>query len=258
MSLGYGNPYSNWRYILLSQFSILFISALLSVFPPQYYIYGYVIYLVVVMSITFFISFRSNPLLKERKYMGEIMKSRTIFEEKDVKEIMEKDEEYIKKYKESLKRNGYFMLYFVVYLAIILVIYDDVLGIYRKMFAANHLELFLVFFVTLDAITLINIFLSRKVMKGATSQTMAPTKYRVTERGIISSDATGVFLHARHLPNSEVIENREKRYVEIKSNTIKLPYDIRLYTKDIDRLLDAIERVKKIEIKRQQSSSSQN
>ncbi len=255
MSLGYGsNPYSNWRFIALSQFSVIFISALISFFP-QYYILGYIIYLAISLSLTSLLTFRSNPMLRERKYMGEIMKSKTIYEEKNAREMMNKDEEYMKIYKQMLKRNGYSMLYLVGYLVVVLIIYDVVFDRYRTMFGSNHLDLFLAFFLSLDAVVLANIFISRKFLKGATSQVMAPQAYRITEKGVIASDATGVFLHSRHLPSSDINVNREKRYVEIRSNTIKLPYDIRLYTRDIDKLLDVLERVKRLELRRQQSSS---
>jgi uncharacterized membrane protein len=83
---------------------------------------------------------------------------------------------------------------------------------------------------------------------------MAPFSYKITEKGIVGSGGMSTFLHAKHLLDANISVNREKHYVEIDSVQAKLPYKLRLYSSDVDKVVDYIERIKRIELKRQSSS----
>ncbi|MFP3188822.1 MAG: DUF2208 family protein, partial [Sulfolobaceae archaeon] len=92
---GYPNPY-NWKMILISQGLMILMSFVLSLYP-QYFLPVYVLYIVVIMGISSVMMAKSNPMLAERKYMGEIYKSNTLFEEKNAGSLIQKDMEYVQK-----------------------------------------------------------------------------------------------------------------------------------------------------------------
>jgi len=206
------------------------------------------------MGVTTAIAMRNNPMLSERKYLPEIVNSRTLFEEKRAGELIQKDEEFLKKMQEfamtNIKSLGIFLLYFVV----ILFLYYDVLSrIVAHFIGYDRFAIYIIYFETLY---LFNMFVYRRIVKVQMLEVMAPQSYKITEKGILSTDKSGIYLHSRHLINAEIIDNREKKYVEIHSITSKLPYKIRLYTTEIDRLLEVLDRVKRLEARRQQSTNS--
>ena len=207
------------------------------------------------MGVTTAIAMRNSPMLSERKYLPEIMNSRTLFEEKRAGELIQRDEEYLKKMQElavaNLKSLGFFILYFIV----ILILYYNVLSrIVNHFIGYDRFAIYIVYF---EALYLFNMFVyNRRIVKVQMVEVMAPQSYKITEKGILSTDKSGIYLHSRHLINAEIIDNREKKYVEIHSTTSKLPYKIRLYTTEIDRLLEVLDRVKRLESRRQQSANS--
>ncbi|QIW23238.1 DUF2208 domain-containing protein [Sulfolobus sp. S-194] len=249
---GYPNPY-NWKMILISQVLMILMSFVLSLYP-QYFLPVYILYIIVILGITSVMTMRSNPLLSERKYLADISNSRTLFEEKKAGELVQKDEEYMKKMQEFAMASFKSFLYMIIYIIAIFVFYDEVL--LKIVGSISGYERLLVYIIYFEALFLFNMFVYRRLVKFQTMEVMAPQSYKITEKGILSTDKSGVFLHSRHLINAEIKENREKRYIEIHSQTSKLPFRIRLYTTEIDRLLEVLDRVKKLELKRQQSSSA--
>lgn len=249
---GYPNPY-NWKMILISQVLMILLSFVLSLYP-QYFLPVYILYIIVIMGITSVMTMRSNPLLSERKYLSDISNSRTLFEEKKAGELVQKDEEYMKKMQEFAMSNFKSFMYMIIYIIIIFVFYDEVLlKIVGSVTGYERLAVYIAYF---EALFLFNMFVYRRLVKVQMMEVMAPQSYKITEKGILSTDKSGIFLHSRHLINAEIVENREKRYIEIHSSTSKLPFKIRLYTTELDRLLEVLDRVKKLESKRQNSSSS--
>lgn len=250
---GYPNPY-NWKMILLTQVAMIAMSFVLSLYP-QYFLPVYILYIIVIMGITSYMAMKSNPLLRERKYLGEIANSRSLFEEKKASELIQKDEEYMKMMQQFAMSSFRSFLYMILYIIFIFVFYEEVL-LKIVSSAPTQYDKLIIYIVYFEAIYLFNLFVYRRLIKIQMLEIMAPQSYKVTEKGIISTDRSGVFLHSRHLLNAEIKENREKRYVEINATEAKLPYKLRLYTNEIDRLLEVLERVKKLESKRQQSSST--
>ncbi|PVU75489.1 DUF2208 domain-containing protein [Sulfolobus sp. SCGC AB-777_G06] len=249
---GYPNPY-NWKMILISQGLMILMSFVLSLYP-QYFLPVYILYIVVIMGISSVMMAKSNPMLAERKYMGEIYKSNTLFEEKNAGSLIQKDMEYVQKMQQLAVANFKSFGIMILYIIIIFLFYDYILlKIVDSVTQYEKLAIYLIYF---EALYLFNMFVYRRLIKIQMMDAMAPSSYKVTEKGILSTDKSGVFLHSRHLVNAEIIENREKKYVEIDSKTSKLPYKIRLYTNDIDRLLEVLNRVKRMELKRQQTSNS--
>ncbi|MBB5253040.1 DUF2208 domain-containing protein [Sulfurisphaera ohwakuensis] len=249
---GYPNPY-NWKMILVSQVLMILMSFVLSLYP-QYFLPVYILYIIVILGITSVMTMRSNPLLSERKYLTDISNSRTLFEEKKAGELAQKDEEYMKKMQEFAMASFKSFMYMIIYIIAIFAFYGEVL--LKIVGSVSGYERLLVYVIYFEALFLFNMFVYRRLIKFQTMEVMVPQSYKITEKGILSTDKSGVFLHSRHLVNAEIKENREKRYIEIHSQTSKLPYRIRLYTTEIDRLLEVLDRVKKLELKRQQSSSA--
>ena len=206
------------------------------------------------MGVSSFIGMRNNPVFRERKYLPEISNSRTLFEEKKAGDLMLKDQEYFEKMQEYASSAIRSFLYMIGYVIVLLILYSEVISkIASYEIGYERLAIYIIYF---EALYLFNILVYRRLIKFQAMEIMAPQSYKVTEKGILSTDRSGVYLHSRHLVNAEIIDNREKRYVEIHSSTSKLPYKIRLYTTEIDRLLEVLDRVKKLEVKRQQSASS--
>lgn len=247
----YPNPY-NWKMIVISQSLMILMSFVLSLYP-QYFLPVYILYIVVIMGITSVMTMRNNPMLSERKYLSEISNSRTLFEEKKSSELIQKDQEYLRKMQDFAASSFKSFMYMIIYIILIFILYDEVLlRIVSNVTGYERLAIYIVYF---EAIYLFNMFVYRRIVKFQAMEVMAPQSFKITEKGILSTDRSGIFLHSRHLVNAEIIDNRDKRYVEIHSSTSKLPYKIRLYTTEIDRLLEILDRVKKLESKRQQSSA---
>lgn len=237
----------------MSQVLMILMSFVLSLYP-QYFLPVYILYIIVILGITSVMTMRSNPILSERKYLSDISNSRTLFEEKKAGELVQKDEEYMKKMQEFAMASFKSVMYMIIYIIAIFIFYDEVL--LKIVGSISGYERLLVYIIYFEALFLFNMFVYRRLVKFQAMEVMAPQSYKITEKGILSTDKSGVFLHSRHLINAEIKENREKRYIEIHSQTSKLPYRIRLYTTEIDRLLEVLDRVKKLELKRQQSSST--
>mgnify|MGYP001772532711 CR=1 FL=1 len=247
---GYPNPY-NWKMIALSQALMIVMSFVLSLYP-QYFVPVYILYIIIIIGISGVMMARSNPMLSERKYISEIYNSATLFEEKDAQKLMQKDTEYLQKMQQLAMTNLKSFGIMILYIIFIFLFYDLVLlKIVDSVSQYEKLAIYLVYF---EALYLFNFFIYRRLIKFQMMDAMAPSSYKITEKGILSTDKSGIFLHARHLVNAEIIENREKKYVEIDSKTSKLPFKIRLYTDDIDRLVEVLNRVKRMELKRQQTS----
>ncbi|MCY0860215.1 MAG: DUF2208 domain-containing protein [Sulfolobaceae archaeon] len=250
MSSQYPSPY-NWKMILLSQVSMLAFSYVLSLYP-QYFLPIYIVYMIVMFGVMSYFMYRSNPMLRERVSLREIANARVIYEEKKAKELMEKDTEYLKYMTEVSMKTMRMLLYMIVYLIAIWILYYTFLLKYIGTFKAG-IDKFIVYVVFFEALYVFNVLVYSRMMKPVQISVMAPTGYKITEKGILGDG--GVFLHSKYLLNANIDVNREKKYVEISSGESKLPFKIRLYTDDVDKLLAYIERLKKLEAKRQSSNS---
>ncbi|MFP3260016.1 MAG: DUF2208 domain-containing protein [Sulfolobus sp.] len=245
------NPY-NWKMIIVSQVLMILLSFVLSIYP-QYFLPVYILYILVMFGVMSVMMMKNNPMLAERKYMGEILNSPTFFEEKNASDLIQKDKEYMQKMQEVAVSNLKAFGVMILYIIFIFLFYDLVLlKIVNSVTEYEKLAIYIIYF---EALYLFNMFVYRRIIKVQMMESMAPSSYKVNERGIISTDKSGVFLHSRHLIEAEIVENREKKYVEINSKTSKLPFKIRLYAHDLDRLMDALNRVKRIELKRQSSNT---
>lgn len=247
------NPF-NWKFILLSQVMMILFSLVLSYFP-KYFIEFYILYILVYLGITSVIMMRSNPLLRERKSLGEINTAKTLYEEKKANELINKDEEYLKDTAEVMKKNFSALGIMFLYLIILIVIYNYVV-IKFVTSISDTLYRFGFYVLYFELLYGVSFILNRRVIRFQTNIPMAPTSYRITEKGIIATDRSGIFLPSKYLIDAEIYQNRDKKYIEIKSNTSKFPFHIRLYSQDIDKIAELLERVKKIELKRQSSSES--
>ncbi len=243
------NPY-NWKYALVSQVYLIAISFILT-YKPQYFIEAVALYFVFFMGLTFYMMSKSNPLLRDRKLLYEISNSRTLYEEKNVSELINKDKEYVEEYTKFAKRSFSMLGIYLVYLIAIYFLYSNVSKIAQSQVALDRLIVYLVYF---EALYLFGFFVFRRVVRPASLSVMAPFSYKITEKGIMSSGGMSMFLHAKHLLNSNIVVNREKHFVEIDSTQAKMPYRVRLYSNDVDKVLDFIERIKRLELKKQSSS----
>jgi len=250
MSASQYNPY-NWKFLLFTQVWLIIISIVLTYYP-QYYFEVIILYIIVIFGFTFFMTYKSNPVFRDRKLLYEIVNSRTIYEEKDVTKLIMADQEYQKQYMDSIKRNFRMLGFYIVYLAILFFAYQYIIKFADSQTLTYRLLVYLAYF---EALFGIGFFVSRKILAPSISNMapMALPSYKITEKGIVSGKGYSVFLHAKYLLNSEITINREKHYIEIDSTKQKLPYKVRLYSQDIDKVLDYIERVKRLELKRQSS-----
>ncbi|EWG08313.1 MAG: hypothetical protein ASUL_01630 [Candidatus Aramenus sulfurataquae] len=243
------NPY-NWKYALISQVYLVALSFVLT-YRPQYFIEVVALYFVFFTGLTFYMMSKSNPLLRDRKLLYEISSSRVLYEEKNVSDIINKDKEYVEEYTKFAKRSFSMLGIYLVYLVAIYFLYSNVTKIADAQVALYRLLVYLVYF---EALYLFAFFVFRRIVRPASLSVMAPVSYKITEKGIMSSGGMSMFLHAKHLLNSNIVVNKEKRFVEIDSTQAKMPYKVRLYSNDVDKVLDFIERVKKLELKKQSSS----
>ncbi|WP_338600967.1 DUF2208 family protein [Sulfolobus tengchongensis] len=252
MSASGYNPF-NWKFILLSQVMMILFSLVLSFFP-SYFIEFYILYILVYLGITSVIMMRSNPLLRERRSLGEITAARTLYEEKKANELINKDEEYIKETTEVMKKNFSSLGIMFLYMIILIIVYNYVVIHFVKTIS-DTLYKFGFFVLYFELLYGVSFLLNRRVLRFQTNIPMAPTSYRITEKGIIATDKSGVFLPSKYLVDAEISQNRDKKYVEIKSAS-KFPFHVRLYSQDIDKILELLDRVKKIELRRQSSAES--
>ncbi|ABP94221.1 MULTISPECIES: DUF2208 domain-containing protein [Metallosphaera] len=247
MSSATPNPY-NWKFALISQTYLVVISIVLG-FYPKYFLEAFISYFIIIMAITFSMTYKSNPMLRDRKLMMEVANSGTLYEEKNANDLVMKDEEYQREYMQFAKKNMTMLFSYLIYIVVLFFVYSYVSKIATSQTDPYYrLAVYLVYF---EIIYLFGFFVYRRLFKPSMMSTMAPLSYKVTEKGVIGSGGMSVFLHAKHLLNSNFVVNREKKYVEIDSTEAKYPYKIRLYAKDIDKLLDMLERVKRLELKRQ-------
>ncbi|AAK40732.1 DUF2208 domain-containing protein [Saccharolobus solfataricus] len=250
-STGY-NPF-NWKFVLLSQVMMILFSLVLSFFP-KYFIEFYILYILVYLGITSVIMMRSNPLLRERRSLGEIANARTLYEEKKASELVNQDEEYLKETTEVMKKNFSSMGIMFLYMIILILVYNYVI-IRFVTNIDNTLYKFGFFVLYFELLYGVSFLMNRRVLKFQTNIPMAPTSYKITEKGIIATDRSGVFLPSKYLIDAQISQNRDKKYIEIRSSS-KFPFQVRLYSQDIDKVSELIERVKKIELKKQSSAES--
>lgn len=244
------NPY-NWKMILLTQSWLILFSFILTYFP-QYYLEVFIAYFVIIMAISFSTMYRTNPILRDRKLLYEIVNSRTLYEEKDVTKLILADREYQKQYTEAAKKNLVVLLVYIVYIIALFILYPHIVSFAKTQQQYLKLAIYLIYF---EALYLFGFVMYRQVFSKATMLSiMAPPNYKINEKGIVSGKGASIFLHARYLIDSEIVVNKENHYVEIDSTKKNLPYKIRLYTNDVNKVLDYLERVKKLELKRQNSS----
>lgn len=253
MSSSAYNPF-NWKFILLSQVMMILFSLVLSFFP-KYFIEFYILYIIVYLGITSVIVMRSNPLLRERRSLGEITAARTLYEEKKATDLINKDEDYLKETTEVMKKNMSSLGIMFLYLIILIILYNYVI-IKFVTSISDTLYRFGFYVLYFELLYGVSFLINRRVLRFQTNIPMAPTSYKITEKGVIATDRSGLFLPAKYLLNAQISPNRDKKYVEIKSSDSKFPFHVRLYSPDIDKITELIERVKKIELKKQSPSES--
>ncbi|AWR97177.1 DUF2208 domain-containing protein [Acidianus sulfidivorans JP7] len=246
------NPY-NWKMITLTQAWLIIISVVLT-FYPKYYIEAFIAYFVIIMAISFSMMYKTNPMFRDRKLLYEIINSRTLYEEKDVTKLMMADKEFQKQYTAMVKKNFSMMGIYLIYIIVLLILYGHLIS-YADSFKSLYMRL-LVYLIYFEALYGVGIFMYRKVLApNAMMTVMAPPSYKINEKGIVSGKGASIFLHAKYLLDSDIIYvNKENHYVEIDSTKKNLPYKIRLYSNDVDKVMDYLERIKKLELKRQTSS----
>ncbi len=244
------NPYS-WKYVLLSQVYLIVISVVLTYYP-QYFIEAIITYFIVMMGVMFYSMSKSNPMFRDRKLLYEINNSRLLYEEKNASELINKDKEYTEEYTKYAKKSFSMLGIYLVYMIVLYFLYTYISKI--ALSQASSFDRLLVYLIYFEVIYLFAFFVFRKIVKPAMLNIMAPFSYKITEKGIVGSGGMSTFLHARHLLDANISVNREKHYVEIDSAQAKLPYKLRLYSSDVDKVVDYIERIKRIELRRQSSS----
>ncbi|MGC9106236.1 MAG: DUF2208 family protein [Thermoprotei archaeon] len=236
------NPY-NWKMILVSQTAMLAMSAVLS-FYPEYFLPFYILYIVIIMGVSMYIAQKSNPLLSERKYFQEIVKAPTLFEERRALDLAMRDEEYQAMFREytskTMRSLGIMFLYMILLIAFYYLAFDKLVTQYQGM------QRFLIYVGYFEALFLFNFFVYRRLVQFRMMEVVAPNSYKVTTKGIASTDVTGIVLHFRHFVGAKITVNADKSYVEVDSSTSKLPFRVRLYSNDLQRLKEAIEKLQRL------------
>jgi uncharacterized membrane protein len=236
------NPY-NWKMILISQTAMLTMSAILS-FYPEYFLPFYILYIIIIMGVSTYMAQKSNPLLAERKYLQEIVKAPTLFEEKKALDLAMKDEEYQTMFREytskTMRSLGIMFLYMILLISFYYLAFDKIVTQYQGV------QRFLIYVAYFEALFLFNFFVYRRLIQFRMMEVVAPNSYKVTTKGIASTDVTGVVLHFRHLAEANITVNADKSYVEVDSRTSKLPFRVRLYSKDLQRLKEAVEKLQRL------------
>jgi len=236
------NPY-NWKMIVISQAAMLALSAVLS-FYPQYFLAFYILYIFVIMGVSLYMAQKSNPLMSQRKYLSEVVKAPSIFEERKAMEVAMRDDEYqamLRDYtSQTLRSLGIMFLYMLLLIAFYYTVFvritENYVGLYR----------FLAYVTYFEALFLFNFFVYRRIVKFRMMEVVAPSNYKITIKGIASTDVTGLVLYFKHLSDARITVNPDKSYIEIDSQSSKLPYRVRLYSKDLQRLKEAVEKLQRI------------
>jgi uncharacterized membrane protein len=250
VSTGYPSPY-NAKYIALTQAMIIGFS-LVNSFYPKYFIEFYVLYFVVFLAISGVMMYRSNPMLRDRKYISEAIKSRTIYEEKNVDQLIQSDQDYMKQMMAQASKSMKMLGLYVLFLIVVYLVYSQ--GINRiqsePAIRDNALLRFAVFIAVYEIMYLSSFLLYRRggLASLAGSMVMAPRSYRITEKGIVSTDQSRTVLHLTHLKESEVQVNRDKKYIEIvpRGNGRSMPFRLRLYSNDVDKVSELVNRIKRL------------
>lgn len=250
------SPY-NPKYIALSQ-GLLIAFSLVNSFEPKYFFEFYILYFIVIIGITSVMFYRNNPMLRDRKYMSEAVKARTLYEEKSVENLINSDKEFLE---ETMRQAGKMMknlfIYFIFIIAIY-ILYSEVLSkvINGQGTPLYRFVIFLVFYEVFYGISFLLYRTTGMTSAVGSSMAMAPRSYKITDSGVVATDRSGTTLHIIHLQDAEINVNREKKFVEIKPDAKKgIPYKLRLYTNDVDKVSELLNRLKNKKIPSKEEKS---
>jgi|ECHhosMinimDraft_1075155.scaffolds.fasta_scaffold01968_3 uncharacterized membrane protein len=249
----YPNPYSP-KYLAVSQ-TLLLVLAIANSFLPKYFFLFYILYLVGTFAFIGVFTYRTNPMIKDRGLMKEVMTSRSLHEEKNVQDLIMNDKEYVKELTSQSSKMLKYMLFLLVYTIAVILVYDDVLikVINSPAFKANDIYRFVVYVIYFEALFGISFIMSRRVFRMGNVNKVAPNSYKITEKGVVGNGFPAVTIHGSHLANAEIRVDPQNKYVEIipsEASKKSVPYTVRLYSNDVNRVKELLERVKKISLKR--------
>jgi Predicted membrane protein len=206
------------------------------------------------MSITGFLIYRTNPMLKDRDLLREVVQSkRKLHEEKDSKKVMENDKEFINELNSYAKSAMSSLGITFAYLIVLLLVYPHVIGFINSdpVLMENKFLFFLSFLALYETFFAISFVMSRiqtRRLNKLGGMPVAGFTYIIKDKGLEVIAANRITLHALHLATSEIKLNEEKKYVEIIArlgNNNATSYRIRLYSENAPKVYELVSRFKK-------------
>lgn len=240
----------NKKYIGLSQ-SLMILMALASSFFPKYFFDFYILYFLAIMAFSSVMMYRNNPMLRDRKYMTEAARSRTLYEEKNVESLIQSDKEYLEQTMKQATKMFKNLFIYILFIIIAYIVYTQGIDkiIAQPNIVSSPYEKFGIFLGVYELFFIASFSISRStgMYSMAGSMSMAPKSYKITDKGVVATDKSSTIFHAIHLKEAEITINREKKYVEISPKGQRsVPYKLRLYTNDVDRVSELLKRLKTV------------
>jgi len=222
--------------ILISQISILLIS-IVTAFIPQYYIYIFIIYFIILMAIMFRTTRRMSKI-PPQKELGS-----PLFKEKDAMKIAMFDKNLVDELKKQAM--GMMSLLFMTFLLLIIfplyraTVFELTLYYFYQLLGEESIyAVFLSFLLMYEFIFGLMSLLRMLVMKRTGSvNIMLPQTYVVYHKGMVFNER----FYLEFSSNYCIDVNEDRRYVEIRDR--RGVQRIRLYTSSLSELRDRLRTV---------------
>jgi uncharacterized membrane protein len=218
----------------------LILLALVLAAAPQYYLYVFILYFVAIMGFSTIVSRRR---FKTSIPIEEIERSRTLLKEDKAFEIAMEDEELLKllggQMRTLLLTLAFLPLYYVIFRFVRA--NHDMLAesIASLLGTSTTVGAFLVWLGAFEVMYVVSFASRRLLMRGQVSIPVVPRSFTVTQKGILIRGGMGQAISFPLEESTKVEYDDKRRYVEISTAS---GARIRLYTKNLKKLLEAIEK----------------
>ncbi len=233
--------------ILLSQASLIMYSALLAVLG-----YGKYVFLLIIVFwvlITYIQSKLSKgPLGHGRARPEDLLNSRKLYEEKNVRDLQMKDEDLLRELQQQSRATMYLSLGALIGFLYFMLLWphiNDLISLTSSHLGPGKLAYFAAYLIYFEGFFVINqsvqLYGLRKV--GVITTINTPQAYTVTEKGIVIKGLIGQSAIPFPLPPDVRLEVNEKRgFVEIVKKGKRTVLRIRFYSRNPKRLWEILKR----------------
>ncbi len=233
--------------VLIGQLSILLYSVFAAILGKTAKTFILVFILIIIISI---LQNRSgpNPIGQAKTRPEAVLKGRKVYEEEKAREFQMKDTELMIDMREQSRFTMYTSLGMLLAFIYFFALWGYVDDLERWLIAytgQGKLTVFLAFLIYFEGLFIINqavyVWALRKVGKVVMLQ--APSKYTVTDKGIVIRGLTGGTALTFPLPHDvELSVNEKRKFVELVKHYKKTIVKVRFYTRNPKRLAEVIKR----------------